>query len=355
MRWRDSRILPNMSERLPFGDAGKLDSEESKVFAAEVKNETLWVNPEMELPFKLDVGKPSPLGLFFSQDEIPDISRLVRVHPGHYRSALLGRAIFQDKQGRSYRDIDVKGIGVLASKVSGLAVDTPLGARRESGIEGLALLDYAEHDRDMTEEFLRQGIRTYRVVAIIELNEIVEGNKVTSVAELRRRGANYSLAHGERVYPEEHEIPVIEVRAYPTKMRVADVRLKGALEDALALISEEMNLKTPMNQSEYLSWFAETIGTQVGRMHKLGYTHNYLTGHNLTLDGRIIDLDSVEHNSKLDPMEHLGRTQKDVERAKRTVLQLAADLHNDTVDAALANSLAKIYNESYSAEAGPEI
>ena len=43
----------------------------------------------------------------------------------------------------------------------------------------------------------------------------------------------------------------------------------------------------------YLFWFAETLGKNVGLLHAHHYSHNYLSPHNITLDARIVDLDSV--------------------------------------------------------------
>lgn len=62
----------------------------------------------------------------------------------------------------------------------------------------------------------------------------------------------------------------------------------------MAIVAQELG-KDPaeFSKKEYLTWLAETLGINVARMHNSGWFHGYLTTHNITLDGRITDLDSV--------------------------------------------------------------
>ncbi|MDP2947869.1 MAG: hypothetical protein Q8N88_07170 [Nanoarchaeota archaeon] len=62
----------------------------------------------------------------------------------------------------------------------------------------------------------------------------------------------------------------------------------------MAMVAQELG-KDPkeFSKQEYLEWLADTVGQQVGRMHKNGWYHSYLLTHNITLDGKITDLDSV--------------------------------------------------------------
>lgn len=307
-----------MPEKLPFGKVDSLDQEGKRVSALEMQNEVLWVNPEMELPFKLEVGNASSLGVFFS--ERPE-RRSVAVHRRHQRSALLGRAIFRDKQGRLYRDIDAKGTGYVGE--FNFKVLPSMHSRNDHGPIGVTLLDFAEHDRDMTEQFLQAGIRTYRVAAIIALKEVIYDNEVTSVDEVKN-----IEKHTQNPTLRESEVPVVEVRAFATKMRISDAR-EETLEDAIELVAQEQNLPE-MSKSNYLNWFAVTLGTQLGKMHKLGYTHNYLTPHNITLDCRIVDLDSVAHRDNV-KLDYSSRKEKDEKEAYNSLIKLISACNMDTM------------------------
>ena len=59
------------------------------------------------------------------------------------------------------------------------------------------------------------------------------------------------------------------------------------------------------NEWEYLRWFSRTLAENVARMHKAGFIHGYLTGHNITLDCRIVDLDSVVPGPKITSAESM--------------------------------------------------
>lgn len=51
-----------------------------------------------------------------------------------------------------------------------------------------------------------------------------------------------------------------------------------------------------MTKESYCYWLARNLGEQIGKMHFAGFRHNYLSLHNITADGRIVDYDSVEEN-----------------------------------------------------------
>lgn len=177
-----------------------------------VKNKVVFVNKEVYLPLKLEEGKETPLGLFVKSalperfDEKTGEKRL-EVWPEHRRSAFLGRVIFGDKQGRLYRDIDLKGIGSITKEKKILKPQTYYYP-----FSGLLENKFAFFDYKKSEEFLSKGIRTARTLSIIELEEIiVEGEKI-SLEEARKKGI---------ILPEFQ--PVIEVRGFGSKARIADI------------------------------------------------------------------------------------------------------------------------------------
>lgn len=93
--------------------------------------------------------------------------------------------------------------------------------------------------------------------------------------------------------------PVIEVRAFATRARIADILdtdyepKKVLVGDARRIVGQELSSKS-LSDMDYLKWFGKVLGRSVGLMHKNGWYHQYLTSHNITLDGRIVDLDSLE-------------------------------------------------------------
>jgi len=275
---------------LPVGLGKEAESKET-LPAIEVANEVSWVNPAFpEAPFDLKKGKSTDLGLFLTPQP-KEGSFSLGVSSEHGRSALLGQVIFKDKEGRFYRDIDLKGIGHVGGCVGKLKVN-PVDFDHCSSERISGILDegYVLSAVEMSEKFLKAGIRTERYLAIIELKEIVDdkGEKV-SIAEIKK----------EKAMPKD-VVPVVGVRAFGTKHRIVDVNEnpeidENSLEDARRMVAQELGInEKDFSMEDYLKWFAKTLGKNVGLMHKNKWCHKYLSTHNITLDCRIIDLDSVE-------------------------------------------------------------
>jgi len=320
-------------EKIPIGKGKELiEVFKDYLFLFEnVENKVLKVNPNVYLPLKLEKGKESPLGLFLKSAIVSNISRIssecqkLEVWPGqeHRRTALLGRVIFKDKEGRLYRDIDLKGIGHIEKG----KIQLPKISERVGAVYGLREKEYAIEEYELAEFLLSKGIRTNRILAIVELKElIVKGEKI-SLKEARKR----------EIIP-RFFTPVIEIRGFGTCARIDDLmavkismwdrdvresfrnlgqlltstekehpldekeveneksikRGKILLEDAIKLVSQELNREnSPLSPKEYLQWFAQTLGKNVGLMHREGFAHNNLITHNITLDCRIIDLATV--------------------------------------------------------------
>lgn len=302
-----------MSEKferqLPTGIGGeKLKEDRETLPAVEVDNEVSWVNNNLDLPFDLKVGEPTSLGLFLtSKILISDSSFPIETSMGHSRSGLLGRVIFKDKQGNLYRDIDAKGLGystisyqegeqkvgkVKKAESDGTARSTT-GGWYTKGTLGILNDSLARRDIRFTREFMKAGIRTHQPIALIELKEIIDefGNRV-SVEEAKRKGI---LADTDE--------PVIELRAYGTRSRLNDVAqakdpnvAEKLLSDAMAIVVQEKNLSLEtFSKLDYLKWLIETTAINIARMHYKKWVHGFLTVHNISLDGRIVDLDSVEN------------------------------------------------------------
>jgi len=290
-----------------------------------VKNHVLTVNPDFpDLPLRLEQGKPSPLGLFAeavlttNPKDSSNGNHVLEVWPRvHQRSALLGRVLFADGEGRPYRDIDAKGIGwIYLAMRNGMGFLTVGQSGQElphtEGRYGLFSLERAENEFQWSREFSRLGIRAVQVLAMIGLEELIVENRKRSLTEAVNLG----------LLDKQFE-PVITIRAFGTKARVADIvdddifkadsgfsRL--LLEDAIALVSQEFN-RTFFSTEDYFLWFAKTLGRNVGLMHKNGWLHYWFTPHNITLDCRIVDLDTVS------PLTGKDAQKRDVEGARNTL------------------------------------
>ncbi len=278
--------MAKKAENLPIGIGGeKLAEGRETLPAVEVKNVVEWVNPHIQAPFDLRKGKPSRLGMFLTTE--PDESAYeLEVHPEHGRSGIIGRVIFRDDEGRLYRDVDVKGVGHAVagkqhSKVFPVRIDDGFWA--EERTYGILYGGYARSDIEMTEKFLKAGIRTCRNIAMIKLKDIICGGERLSVEEAGRKGII-----------KKDDDPVVLVRAFGTRTRLGDVNQKNALEDARLLVAQEFGFDPKeFHTEEYLKWIVKTAAQNIARMHRHGWLHGYLSDHNITLDGRIVDLDSV--------------------------------------------------------------
>lgn len=297
------------------GEGGKLNEyanqrwREHLVQLTPVRNTVLWVNPAFEgLPFSLEEGKPSDLGLYADHSfkkkpsTIRDGKVLGEAWADHGRSIILGRYSITDKDGYEYRDVDLKGVGHFkptyypSKGVSMELRDIGWQTEFDWNWTGLFHKDIAEYDRDMNEKMLSAGVRTPRCVAIVELKELISKETRCSIDELKnKRGITKDVR------------PVIEIRAFRTRARLHDLELASRdrisdiagllIDDAVKLASQEQLGTKIMSYDEYLAWFGKTMGKNIGLMHQNDWYHRYLTPHNLTLDSRVVDFDSLDENA----------------------------------------------------------
>lgn len=295
------------SKNLPVGTGEKFQEERRKetLPATEVRNTVVWVNPAFkEAPFELTLGKETKLGLFFSPQPSREIIVMPEPGSGEGRSGLIGSVVFRDKEDRLYRDVDIKGMGFFVEIVGAESYERDTRDIRpgRGPQEMMGLMDYelALRDRNFSEKFLKAGIRTHRVLAIVDLEEIFYRGKKISVEAAQEDGIM-----GQEIHP------VLEVRAFGTKERIdylqADPqnppeRREQAFLDAKAMVAQELGRDpSTFSVEEYITWFARTLGKQVATLRKLKLVHRYLSTHNITLDCRIVDLDSViQAKEKLD-------------------------------------------------------
>lgn len=258
-----------------------------------VKNTVILANPDIKAPFPVVVGEPSPVVLFHQGSGHEDKSALfnqyvLETHQQHHRSALLARVIFVDNQGRVSRDVDIKGIGFLYPTYGMTALPyNGLGYKDRTG-ERFGFLSRTEAGLDFenSKRLLELGVRTNGVLGVARLDEIVVGGKVVSVA----------LAQELGVLPAGF-VPVVEIRAFGTKVRVRDVLDKSSysyamMTDAKKLVEQELH--QGLSWKDYFVWFTTTLGENMGKMHQAGLSHGHINTHNVTLDCRLVDLNNTK-------------------------------------------------------------
>jgi hypothetical protein len=296
---------------LQIGKAADLEAQKETLPAVEVKNHVTWINPNFpELPFDIQEGKPTKLSMFLMPSPADGEKIQHReVSRHHLRSGIVGRVVFRDKTGLLYRDVDAKGSGRLQwseSDINKLVV-MPIEKRQSEPGEygGLLEASAAKTDAEMAEYLSGIGVRTHRALAISALEELIDkdGKKI-SLDEARK----------EKIISEEFQ-PVIEARAFGTKARIGEIRTRDdasprmrkrsglLLEDAQVLVAQELGKSTEeFGREEYLEWIADTLGHNLALIHNDGWWCQYLgMGHNVTLDGRFTDFDSLEKVEDEDP------------------------------------------------------
>ena len=328
-----------LKTRLPVGEAAKLEEfiaqnwrEHLTVFSR-VRNRVLAVNEDVYSPFSLIEGQVSPLGVFAHYSPQYHYSRFYRglkleTYEGHGRTVILGRVLFCDKQGRVYRDVDLKGIGM----VGGWGVGTP-GYHREGGRTGLLDEDSAFYEWQVSETLLSAGVRTPRVLAIIGLEELVVDGKKWGLVK---------ATESDVLDPDFK--PVILVRAFGTRARVEDpyaYRQLGKIlvSDAKKMVEQETGEE--MTLEGFFEWFGKTFGRNVAILHNMGLYHGYLTPHNITLDCRLVDFDSVQpieswinrsddYTKAVDAMDFMGRHVAETEKQSEILMNSFRDGYEAT-------------------------
>ncbi len=173
------------SNKVPLGEAKKLNDAKNTWSTTETKNEVVWVNNQIDFPFKINVGERTNLAALLSLDKSD--TREVELEKDHTRSAILGRVIFRDKQGNFYRDVDLKGIG-LSIWVDGIPIGTTTDdidkpRLRPGEVPGLQRIEAAHYEADFAEKLVKIGIRTSRVIAIARLDEINATEGILSIED----------------------------------------------------------------------------------------------------------------------------------------------------------------------------
>lgn len=203
----------------------------------------------------------------------------------HNRVAYLPIEI-SDKHGNEYECIGFKGGGMPKDSHNGRKFRMTVKKEGESGVVfGLERKVDALHDMEVSNKLIEAGMHTAAYVAVIELSGIrTERGRVISIDDARERGripkGIVNLYNGETVDFD----PVICLRAMRTPLRLSDI----TREDV-----ENYAAERGMCPKEYFKWWIGEFARNLAILHDTGMTHDNLIGHNVTLAGEIVDLNTV--------------------------------------------------------------
>ena len=79
--------------------------------------------------------------------------------------------------------------------------------------------------------------------------------------------------------------PVICLMGFPEAMRIVDA-------DKVDLVEYAEN--RGMSVESYADWWSSRLAKNVAMLHDIGYTHTYLSDHNVALDGSFVDNDELK-------------------------------------------------------------
>jgi hypothetical protein len=201
----------------------------------------------------------------------------------HGRSASF-KLKFSDKDGNEYGYVNIKGLGVPSSYHMSRLSKTIF--RSGSTVLGLMRREDAEWDWESSELLLKNGVRTHAPIALIELDSLLtKSGKEVDVKTLRKKGQ----------LPQDFT-PVLYLRAFSEITRLDDVEFETI---------EKFARQRGMSNLQYVNWFADVQAKNLARMHSLGKVHGFLHMGNITIDGCIVDNDSVvDRGSEKDMKEH---------------------------------------------------
>lgn len=307
----------------------------------EVGNKVIWANGDMKAPFDIQEGEPSPFGVMLALDGETDAMGFPGIpREDHWRTLDVGQVYFEDAGHRLYRDVDMKGTGLLHSRVRAAEPGQWFAASRASSgeasmdVRGLLDRDDALHDADIAERFTKLGIRTHRALAIVELEELNVGTERILIDRLKtekklhldfypvvearafgvktRTGDLFALRRSASVKGQEYiaRLHAMELRDLLSESQI--IFAKRGIADALAFLEKEQG--KPLSKEEYVHWFLRETGRGIGLMHNAGYAHQWLHAQNVTLDARLTDFDSAYRLTDFDLHSELTSAEREEEK-----------------------------------------
>lgn len=316
--------------------------------------EEIYRNPDLKLPFDpKDLVMFVDRG---AGDTAESRSRRLRILPYHHRSADLGISTVMHERipargtrpsaHNVYVQIDIKGGGFVSpetheSKKHGLQMGELAGSpeavlqthsyETASGYDFLGLMDegMAITTARRAHQLAADGMRTESVAGLYRIKSLrLHGQEVRvkdflaqAVRDLQVLADQAKELGDEEEYEEFREKirdlkdreqgykPVIEVRLMRSVIRLRDLKdadpvlRQEMLEEACRCLNIEQQtlgagtkfeVKTRKGRHEWLGFVVESIGKNLGILHRNGLAHLFMHMGNLTLAGEVVDLDSVQ-------------------------------------------------------------
>ncbi len=263
-------------------------------YAEPVPHRVVWVSKQVRSPFNAVIGRNSPFGVFshpYSMSGGLELSNPISNQTTSRSSFLSLPVVFADVHGNKYSWLSLKGTGLVTQegiKVYGKPAGISTLTSREAGIFDW---QYARHSRDASEALLKAGVRIAPDIAHI---------RILKQPSYGKRGVRRL-----KNFPKNLE-PVVVLRAFGCRGRVLDASNPELVKEAMQAVKKELGKKR-LTKQEYVTWLAKTVGENLALMHSRGWTHGFLHNqHNITLDGRFVDFDSLKgfgfnkHSSELD-------------------------------------------------------
>jgi hypothetical protein len=207
-----------------------------------------------------------------------------------------GRVLFEnfrfgDRYGNVYNYLALKGIGMPKKSDKGMLYGSPVyfDKPNDDNVYGLDRSFNSLSDWHYSNEFLRSGIRTTVPVALVRLKSIL--TKDGEEKSVQRAARDGDIPATTEYDGRKKFVPYLYLKGFSEIVRMVDVRPNGYRRVASA-----MGLSVPM----YAQLWTKEVARNIALMHNLGLAHNYIWCHNLTVDGCLVDLDSVSKGGPLD-------------------------------------------------------
>jgi len=281
---------------------------EAQFLTVPVSNEVTDINPEFQKQLDIDVGQSSGLVRLWSGEEERGI--LLGAETRHNRVANIDNTFVIDSHGLRWEDIDIKSPGLTEIGVGDNELQLfpwermPETEFVEARIWGGNELTSARRAFRYQQILEHLGVRTYKSLFVTKLNEWMYHGKKVPISQIPVVPRDAEAKGHEDGIPDGFSLAA-EVRACRTKTRMQAISEREVLTEgnrvyiqkeidrARVLVAEERGLAN-VSVPDYIDWFIDSYGRNLGLMHAAGLVHSFMHPGNITLDCRILDLDSMQ-------------------------------------------------------------
>lgn len=253
-------------------------------------------------------------------------SPLRRISTNHGRSYELQTGerepgiLFADKYGNVYASINLKGNN-LAEPWLELSHSLPGNIR----VQGLQQDDAIGRVIAASRLLRANKVDTEWILKAIVPQELPLNGRTVTIPEFKDKIGSWDAPNARHAFKKTR--PVITVRAMKTSIRLEDLYNNDTyVRKALRTVNTLRALKgeSGISVNDYLAnYLPQNLGRNLGTLHRLGLFHNYLTSHNITATGGIVDLDSIHGLPLGDTKTTQKKMESDVDMTTRALRCLA--------------------------------